>query len=112
MRVWGDPWLPNERHSYIQTPLVERLRHIKVNCVRDVNISGWEEDVLIDLFIEHEKRLIMQIPWSRLEREDNWMWDALGQPILPRQSADFNGLRGEASMRLSKISMELVVVLC
>ena len=54
----------------------------------------------------------MQIPWSRLERDDNWKWDALGQPILPRQATDFNGWRGEASMRLLKISMELVVILC
>ena len=30
--------------------------------------------MLSDLFIEQNKRLIMQIPWSKHEREDSWMW--------------------------------------
>lgn len=46
----------------------------KVQSSRISENGYWDVDLVKDLFSERDQRLILSIPLSQYERDDNWMW--------------------------------------
>ena len=74
VKVWEEPWLPDDSNPYIESPVCCGLENAYVNSLRRTGISLWDEDILSDLFNERDKSLIMQIPVSNGIKPDGWYW--------------------------------------
>ena len=74
VRIWGDPWFPDELNPYVESPLYSNLENAFVGSLMSTSRNAWEEDILEDLFIERDRNLIKQIPLGSVSRPDKWYW--------------------------------------
>ncbi|XP_073137573.1 uncharacterized protein [Henckelia pumila] len=73
-KIWGDPWLPDQVNPCIESVCSQGLESSTVSSLRSAVDGSWDIDIIQDLFSERDQRLILSIPLSRQECDDNWMW--------------------------------------
>ncbi|XP_073121701.1 uncharacterized protein [Henckelia pumila] len=75
--IWRDQWLPDLNNPYVETVCPqEDLQNSKVHSLRNSENGGWDSDILEDIFVTHDVRLIQSIPLSRRDIKDRWIWGA------------------------------------
>lgn len=73
--IWNDPWLPDKSNHLLETRVYPHLASAKVKSLRISDNGGWDIDMVKDLFSERDQKLVLSVPLSHFEREDEWMWD-------------------------------------
>lgn len=72
--VWNDPWLPNNTSPFVLTPLADYLRDARVENLLNVEKSGWDLELLEDLFVHDDVALIKSVPIAEHQQEDKLIW--------------------------------------
>lgn len=72
VNVLEEPWLPCSQDPYIQTRN-EALNHQKVSSLMLVQETGWDRDLILDMFNDRDASMILSIPLNT-EEEDSWFW--------------------------------------
>lgn len=83
--ILNDPWLPGH-DTYVQT-VHDALRGKTVDSLMNLDQSGWDIDLLHDIFEDRDIQLILSIPLNTTN-EDVWYWnrEKIGQYTV--KSAD------------------------
>uniref|UniRef100_A0A803PA05 RNase H type-1 domain-containing protein n=1 Tax=Cannabis sativa TaxID=3483 RepID=A0A803PA05_CANSA len=71
--ILGEPWLPDAQNPFVSS------QHPALSSKRVCNLlvldgSGWDEEVVVDLFEQREQRLILQIPVQYGHDQDKITW--------------------------------------
>ncbi|XP_019168807.1 PREDICTED: uncharacterized protein LOC109164714 [Ipomoea nil] len=74
IRVWGDPWLPDELNPCIETPIQHYLENPFVRSLMCVNTSQWHLGVVRDIFCERDVKKIMSVPIPSAGVRDSLYW--------------------------------------
>ncbi|XP_019157363.1 PREDICTED: uncharacterized protein LOC109153925 [Ipomoea nil] len=74
IRIWGDPWLPDDTKPYVESPPLEYLGNPTVNSLECVNFREWDWEVLYDIFCERNVNLIQSIPLANGCDCDSLYW--------------------------------------
>lgn len=74
IKVWTDPWIPNNEGSLLTSPVIPKLQDITVNNLLCPKNKDWDLEVLRDIFSEQDVVRIMRIPRSCRVRPDSWLW--------------------------------------
>jgi hypothetical protein len=72
--VWKYPWLRNEDHAYITTPMIEGRENMKVSELIDHDIGKWNVTLIQQLFNTRDVSEILKIPLNLLHEEDEQIW--------------------------------------
>nr|GMC57892.1 uncharacterized protein LOC109177101 [Ipomoea batatas] len=72
--VWNDPWLPNNTSPFVLTPLADYLRDARVENLLNVEKSGWDLELLEDLFVHDDVALIKSVSIAEHQQEDKLIW--------------------------------------
>lgn len=73
-KVFKVPWLPCPVNGFLSTIPPMELESVTVNSLMDIDMGGWDEDVLNDICNERDRNLIRQIPLSIRRKNDSWVW--------------------------------------
>ncbi|KAM6584214.1 hypothetical protein CsatB_011216 [Cannabis sativa] len=71
--VLGEPWLPDPQNSFVSTSH-PALQNAKVCNLMAMDGSGWDEDLIADLFLERDQNLILSIPLQFSQDRDHLTW--------------------------------------
>lgn len=71
MRVWRDPWLPDDQNPFISTPELGYLNNPCVWSLFYTDASTWDYEVVRDIFNSRDLRLILSIPTTSLPLRDS-----------------------------------------
>lgn len=71
--LWYDPWLPDRLNPYLETEIYPQLDSATVKSLHISDNGGWDIDLVNDLFSERDQKLIISVPLSHFETEDEWM---------------------------------------
>lgn len=74
IKVWTDPWLPDDEGPLLSTPAHSELQNITVSSLLCPENNRWDMDVLQDIFAERDIQRILRIPRGSGSNDDNWMW--------------------------------------
>nr|GMC97621.1 uncharacterized protein LOC109164833 [Ipomoea batatas] len=74
IKVWGDSWLPNTTSLYVQTLMPAPLGEITMDSLLNNEKSGWDEDILADIFDEEDAAIIKFILIVDVKIEDKIIW--------------------------------------
>ena len=66
VRVWGEPWLPDDHCPYVMSPLRNGLENENVSSLMVEAGNRWDQDILRDLFDERDRNIIERIPLSNI----------------------------------------------
>ena len=72
--IWSDPWLPNNHYGFLSTSAHPELSKEKVSSLFLQNVKQWDRDIIVDLFNERDRNLILNIPLSYRQVKDSWYW--------------------------------------
>nr|GLL33094.1 uncharacterized protein LOC109167502 [Ipomoea trifida] len=75
INIWNDPWLPDAENPFIQTEMPIQLCDGKVSSLMLMDKSGWDEEILDDIFVADDKEKILRIPLSLSDHEDRIIWN-------------------------------------
>lgn len=80
INVWSDLWIP-ALDGKIPKPVHEgaRLRVSKVAELKNDSGSGWDEDLVRNIFTEETAKCILELRWPNFECNDKLMWKGLNQ---------------------------------
>lgn len=73
-KVFNVPWLPCPINGFMSSLITVELENITAYSLMDIDMGGWDDDVLNDIFNERDQNLIREIPLSRRRRNDSWIW--------------------------------------
>ncbi|XP_019154646.1 PREDICTED: uncharacterized protein LOC109151183 [Ipomoea nil] len=73
-RVINHPWLPDAVDPYVASTHPGLGQELLVSDLIDSTTSGWNNDLLVELFAPHDVMLIKQLPVC-LNCDDDWFWD-------------------------------------
>lgn len=59
--ILNQPWLMDDSNSYV-TSILPVLEESKAESLMQTGTRKWDEDVVTDLFNEHDRRCILQVP--------------------------------------------------
>ncbi|XP_060969989.1 uncharacterized protein LOC115713780 [Cannabis sativa] len=79
INVLNEPWLPCSDNPYVSTSHPS-LIGAKVHSLMKINDTGWDMEILEDLFEERDRRLIVKIPLQQSAAKDTltWAYEASG----------------------------------
>ncbi|XP_074378458.1 uncharacterized protein LOC141719995 [Apium graveolens] len=72
--IWKIPWLPCLLNGHPLTTMPQELVDVQVGNLMNETRTGWDEDILTDLFLDRDIQLIKSIPISRSIQQDSWYW--------------------------------------
>lgn len=61
IRIWEDPWLPDQQSHFVQTPEPIYLHDAKVSSLLNTQGYNWDTEILDDLFLANDKEHILRI---------------------------------------------------
>ncbi|XP_074352648.1 putative mitochondrial protein AtMg00310 [Apium graveolens] len=74
IKVWTDPWLPDDEGPLLLAPAHSELQNIMVSSLLCPENNRWDMDVLQDIFAERDIQRILRIPRGSGSNDDSWMW--------------------------------------
>ena len=79
--LWIEPWLPDDDNPWIQPPRPPGLEDASVHSLFITGERIWDMDILVDIFNERDRNLILRIPISPNNVVDRlyWKYDSKGQ---------------------------------
>ncbi|XP_031108675.1 uncharacterized protein LOC116013165 [Ipomoea triloba] len=75
VRVWGEPWLPDSANPFVSTPDPGYLGNSLVRSLFDTHASGWDMELVRDVFNDRDALLILSIPIPLVPSSDIWYWE-------------------------------------
>ncbi|XP_019172483.1 PREDICTED: uncharacterized protein LOC109167866 [Ipomoea nil] len=73
-RIGVDPWLPDAINPFVETQLHETIKTAPVYFLLNMRGTGWDFDLLNDVFDQRDAKLIVNIPISKRTPPDTWTW--------------------------------------
>lgn len=74
VRVWDNPWLPDDVNPYVSTAQPEYLNNILVKSLFSIETKQWDLELLRDIFCERDFDLILRIPTVSMDMADSLYW--------------------------------------
>lgn len=74
INVWTDPWLADAQFPFVQTEMPSYLRDAKVSSLMKVQDTGWDEEVIEDIFMPEDRDKILSIPIPNTAHKDKLIW--------------------------------------
>jgi hypothetical protein len=87
IKVWGDRWLPTPQTYKVQSPPRINDSQSMVASLINRTSKNWNEELLKEVFIEEEAKVIANIPLSPLLPEDRLIWRGTVSGIFTVRSA-------------------------
>lgn len=60
--IWKVPWLPCGENGFITTEMSAQLEGCKVDSLIQIERKKWDDDILLDIYNERDRKLIKKIP--------------------------------------------------
>uniref|UniRef100_A0A803PWY6 Uncharacterized protein n=1 Tax=Cannabis sativa TaxID=3483 RepID=A0A803PWY6_CANSA len=76
-KVGWDTWLPDKENLFVVSDH-STLANQKVSSLMKIGESSWDEEVLKDIFVERDVKLILSIPLFPSMSDDIWQWNEIG----------------------------------
>lgn len=89
--ILNDPWLPHSTDPYVHTKH-PALNGSKVDALLIPGQNEWDEDLVKDIFVERDARLILSIPLSGTGN-DLWFWNKEKMGLYTVRSA-YSAMQG------------------
>lgn len=74
IRILEDRWLPDKVNPFVSTNPYPYLEAATVSSLKNAQDTGWDEDVISDIFNERDAKLILSIPLAMCSRKDKLIW--------------------------------------
>lgn len=75
VRIWHDKWLPDAVNPLVTSPAFPYLQNAKVNSLFNSQGTGWDEEMVKEIFNSRDAQLILNTPIPLGNREDMVIWD-------------------------------------
>ena len=72
--MWPDSWLRDDDNFRVETPVLQDLEQTRVHDLWIPNCREWDIELLGELFIERDARVVASIPLSSSEHRDSLIW--------------------------------------
>jgi hypothetical protein len=97
--IWNDKWVPKPSTHKIQSPRVELGSHARVAEIIDHDTRRWKDDLISQVFMDDEAKIIKSIPLSPLPAEDSIIWRGTKNGNFSIQSSYFLEMEKAKSQR-------------
>lgn len=103
VKIWKDKWLQRSTSYYIQSPISQLHEEARVADLVDHTNHSWKSDLINQLFIPDDVKVISTIPLSIIDRDDKLVWFIAKNGLFSIKSAYhfyhsmFISSRGETS---------------
>lgn len=97
INVWEDPWLIDTQSPCIKTTMPQYLREAKVSSLMKVNGTGWDEELIDDIFEQEDRDNILNIPLPISGHKDKIIWSKEEKGVYSVKSC-YRALIGEVRL--------------
>jgi ribonuclease HI len=97
IKIWRDKWIPKPLTYRVQSPRVILDSQACVAELIDHDLRKWKEDLISEIFVQDEAKLIQSIPLSPFPAEDHITWSGTKNGIFSMRSAYFLEMENLAS---------------
>ncbi|KAF2313379.1 hypothetical protein GH714_010666 [Hevea brasiliensis] len=84
IHVWDDPWIPKQDNGVVTSYCLVGMEDIRLANLFKLNELSWDEEIMRDIFNDHEASKILQIPLLVTSREDVIYWQPEKQDVQMR----------------------------
>jgi hypothetical protein len=104
--VWRDKWLSKPTTYKVQSPRKILDNNARVSELIDQDTKRWKEDLIAEIFLEDEAKVIKSIPLSPFPSEDRLIWRGTKNGIFSVRNAYFLEMEKLANQHRSSSSLE------
>lgn len=74
IQIWSDNWLPDKADPKVRSIPFSYLENATVSSLMNTQGTGWDEEIIHDIFMERDAKLILSTPLPVLRRDDKLIW--------------------------------------
>lgn len=74
IQIWKDNWLPDKADPRVRSIPFPYLENAIVSSIMNTQGTEWDADIIHDIFMERDVKLILSIPLPILKWDDKLIW--------------------------------------